>query len=125
MSESYRRLEKTGSPTPYESASGGFAYDEATLRALITKWTELADRYLMSSQRVSTEPVVPPGLDFASKGQAAASTNATQAYSTYVAENYWYCVEQAQLLQNTLDDYLDQEHQSVITINKSGPQAGI
>jgi hypothetical protein len=42
-----------------------------------------------------------------------------------VVRNYWYCIEQAQLLQDTLDDYRGQEHQSVILINKSGPQAGI
>ncbi|MGB3441834.1 MAG: hypothetical protein WBA97_24075 [Actinophytocola sp.] len=127
QTESYRRLEKMGSPTPHEGTGGGFAYDEATLRSLVTKWTELADRYLASSKRVSTDAIIPPGLDFASKGQAEASTNANKAYYQYVVTNYWYCVKQAQLLQDTLDDYLDQEHQSVIEINKSGPgpQAGI
>jgi hypothetical protein len=125
QSEAYRRLEKMGSPTPVESASGSFAYDETTLTALVTKWTELADRYLASSQRISPDPIAPPGLDFASRGQADASTNATKAYYEYVVKNYWYCIEQAQHLQNTLDDYLGQEHQSVTLINKSGPQAGI
>lgn len=125
QSEGYRRLEKMGSPTPVESTTGGFAYDEPTLRSLVTKWTELADRYLASSQRISPDPIAPPGLDFASKAQADASTNATRAYYEYVVKNDWYCVEQARQLQNTLDDYLGQEHQSVILINKSGPQAGI
>jgi hypothetical protein len=125
QSEGYRRLEKMGSPAPVESTSAGFAYDEATLTSLVTKWTELADRYLASSQRISTDPIAPPGLDFASKGQADASTNATKAYYEYVVKNYWYCVKQAQLLQDTLDDYRGQEHQSVILINKSGPQAGL
>lgn len=103
----------------------GFAYDEATLQTLVSKWTELADRYLASSRRVSTDEITPPGLDFASTGQAVASTNANKAYYQYVVKNYWYCVKQAQLLQDTLDDYLGQEHQTVIQINKSGPQAGI
>lgn len=125
QTEGYRRLEKLGSPTPVQPTSGSFAYDEATLQSLITKWTDLADRYLASSQRVSTEPITPPGLDFASKAQAEASTNATKAYYEYAVKNYWYCVKQAQLLQDTLDDYRGQEQQSVLLINKSGPQAGL
>lgn len=125
QSEGYRRLEKMGGPTPLEPTTGGFAYDEATLKSLITKWTELADRYLASSRRISPDPITPPGLDFASKGQADASTNAIKAYYEYVVRNYWYCIEQAQLLQNTLNDYLGQEHESVISLNKSGPQAGL
>jgi hypothetical protein len=126
QNEGYRRLEKMGSPAPVESTSaGGFAYDETTLTSLVTKWTELADRYLASSRRISTDPIAPPGLDFASRGQADAATNATKAYYEYVVRNYWYCIEQAQLLQDTLDDYRGQEHQSVILINKSGPRAGI
>lgn len=125
QSEGYRRLEKMGSPAPRESTGGGFAYDEATLRSLVGKWTELADRYLASSKRVSTDAIAPPGLDFASKAQAEASTNANKAYYEYVVKNYWYCVEQAQTLQATLDDYLGREHESVIEINKSGPRAGI
>src|SRR5687767_5898352 len=100
-SEGYRRLQKMGSPAPGEGAGGGFAYDEATLQALIKKWTELADRYLTSSRRILTDPITPPGLDFASKAQAAASTKATGAYREYVVRNYWYCIEQAQLLQDT------------------------
>jgi hypothetical protein len=125
QSEGYRRLEKMGGPTPVDSTNGGFAYDEATLKSLVTKWTELADRYLASSQRVSKESISPPGLDFASRAQAEASTNATKAYYEYVVKNYWYCVRQAQLLQDTLNDYLGQEHETVITINQAGPQAGI
>lgn len=125
QSESYRRLEKMGSPTAHETTSGGFAYDEATLQDLVTKWTGLADRYLASSKRVTPDAITPPGLDFASKAQAEASTNANKAYYTYVVKNYWYCIKQAQLLQSTLDDYLGQEHQTVIEINKSGPQAGL
>jgi hypothetical protein len=123
--EGHRRLRKTGGPAPAESASGGFAYDEATLTSLVTKWTELADRYLASSRRVSTDQITPPGLDFASKGQAEASTNATKAYYEYVVRNYWYCIEQAQLMQDTLDDYRGREHHSVIEFTKAGPQAGI
>jgi hypothetical protein len=127
QTEGYRRLEKMGGPTPVGLVSGGFAYDEATLTSLVTKWKELADHYLTSSTRISPDPIAPPGLDFASKGQAEASTTATKAYHEYVIKNYWYCVEQAQLLQDTLDDYLGQEHHSVIefTRTESGPQAGI
>ena len=125
QSEDYRRLEKMGGPTPVEPTTGGFAYDEATLTSLVTKWTELADRYLASSRRVSPGPIAPSDLDFASKAQADASTNATKAYYEYVVRNYWYCVKQAQLLQDTLNDYRGQEHESVIEFTRSGPQAGI
>ncbi len=128
MSERLEQGEGFGSlngPAPAESAAGSFAFDEATLKTLVTKWTELADRYLASSQRVSKESISPPGLDFASKAQAEASTNATKAYYEYVVRNYWYCIEQAQLLQDTLNDYLGQEHESVIRFNQAGPQAGI
>ena len=123
-SEGHRSLEKTAGPRP-GAPTGTFAYDEATLRSLVTKWKELADRYLASSRRISAESITPPGLDFASRAQAEASTNATKAYCEYVVKNYWYCIEQAQRMQDTLDDYLGQEHQSVILIHQSGPQAGI
>jgi hypothetical protein len=122
-SESFTRLSEIGNSTPPEG--GGFAYDEPTMRTLITKWLELADRYLDSSRRLDTGPIEGPGLDFASKAQAEAATNSTKAYYAYLAKNYWYCVEQAQLLQDTLNDYLGIEHRSVIDFSRSGPQAEI
>lgn len=125
MSGGQGSLEKHGDPTPVGPSTGGYAFDEATLTALVKKWTDLADSYLASTERVTTDPVTPPGLDFASKSQAEASTNAITAYREYAVKNYWYCIEQAQNLQRTLDDYLGQEHQTVIKFNKPQPRAGI
>jgi hypothetical protein len=110
------------------SGSGGsFAYDEATLRSLIGKWLELADHYLGSVNRISLGAVAGPGLDFASEALAASANSSGGAYRKYVVENHWYCVKQAQLLQDTLDDYLGVEHRSVIDFTRAGtgPQAGI
>jgi hypothetical protein len=107
------------------SGGGGFTYDEATLRSLIGKWLELADHYLGSVNRISLGSVEGPGLDFASEALATSANSSSGAYRKYVVENYWYCIKQAQLLQDTLDDYLDVEHQSVIDFAKAGPQAGI
>jgi hypothetical protein len=106
---------------------GSFVYDEATLRSLISKWLELADHYQGSLKRVTLGSVTAPGLDFASEAHAKAANSSGKAYMIYLAQNYEYCVRQAQLLQNTLDDYLGVEHQSVTDFNKTqaGPQAGI
>lgn len=46
---------------------------------------------------------------------------------TYLSKNFEYCLEQAQKLQNTLDDYLGVEHRNVSDFLKSvpEPQAGL
>lgn len=108
-------------------SGGSFAYDESTLRSLISKWLELADHYLGSVNRISLGSVEGPGLDFASEALAKSANSSGGAYRKYVVENYWYCIKQAQLLQDTLDDYLGVEHSSVIDFTKAspGPQAGI
>ncbi|HEX6356732.1 hypothetical protein [Actinophytocola sp.] len=112
------------------SEAGSFAYDEDTLRSLIKKWLELADHYEGSLKRVNLGEVKPPGLDFASERHAKAANSSGKAYMAYLAQNYEYSIQQAQLLQNTLDDYLGVEHHSVADFNKTeveetGPQAGI
>jgi hypothetical protein len=99
---------------------GSFAYDEATLRSLITKWLELAESYRGSAARTDVEPVAGPGLDVASESQAAAVTRAKREYRVYVGKNYEYCVSQAQLLQNTLNDYLGVERENVTDMIKAG-----
>jgi hypothetical protein len=102
------------------SQGGGFAYDEATMRTLITKWLELAHSYRESMSRGRDEPVVGPGLDLASERQAAAVTRSLREYGTYVGKNYQYCIGQAQLLQNTLNDYLGIERQNVTDLLNAG-----
>ncbi|TDV50738.1 hypothetical protein [Actinophytocola oryzae] len=100
-------------------AGGSFVYDEATLRALVQKWVELADHYNGSLRRTGLGAVAPPGNDFASEAMAGSANTSGTAYLRYLTENYWLCIKQAQLLQDTLDDYLGQEHHSVIAFTRS------
>jgi hypothetical protein len=97
---------------------GTFVYDEATLRSLITKWMELADHYNGSIHRASLGAVDPPGRDFASDAMATSANSSGQTYMKYLMQNFWFCVDQAQLLQDTLDDYLGTEHHNVIALAK-------
>jgi hypothetical protein len=112
--------------------TGGFSFDEPTLRSLITEWTELAEDYDSSfreSQHIAR--VVGPGLDYASKAQAEAANRSGRAYLEYLQHNRDYCYREAQLCQDALDDYLGVEHHVVTEISKSGqplddgPQQGI
>lgn len=105
---------------------GSFAFDEDSLRDLIKDWLDLADNYsesLMRSQRMAL--VDGPGLEFASEAQAEAANQHGRAYLAYLEHNRDYCLRQAQLLQNALDDYLGVEHRNVTDIENAGPQAGI
>ncbi len=107
------------------SEGGGFVYDEATLHALVMKWVELADDYFASTREVDLCSTSGPGLDPASEAHALAANRSGEAYQVYLRRNFEYCVQQAQLLQNTLDDYLGQEHRSVTEFMKARPGAGI
>jgi hypothetical protein len=125
---SLRDIAGSGSDT-----KGSFVYDETTLRSLITKWVDLADHYHGSLNRITLGAVKPPGDDFASKALADSANNSGTTYIEYLTRNYWHCIEQAQLLQDTLDAYLGTEHHSVIELTKatdqpaqqSDPNAGI
>jgi hypothetical protein len=113
-----------------QGEGGSFAYDEATLRSLVSKWLELADHYRGSLDRINLGSVEGPGLDFASEALAKSANKSGAAYTMYITKNYWYCVKQAQLMQDTLDDYLGVEHHSVIDFTRTGaestgPQPGI
>lgn len=106
--------------------TGTFAYDEDTLRTLVTDWLELFHHYEQSRNAATNMAQVSgPGVDFASEAQANAANESAEAYRTYLQQNVDYCKQQAQLFQNSLDDYLGVEHRNVAEINKSGPQAGI
>lgn len=105
--------------------TGGFTYDEATLEGLIKEWIALADDYadsLRESERLTL--VKGPGLDFASAGVAEAANMYGRAYLTYLAQNHDYCVEQAQLCQNALDDYLGIERRNVVELYGSSQPSG-
>jgi hypothetical protein len=102
------------------SGPGSFVYDEATLRSLITKWVELADHYDGSLSRTTLGTVQAPGLDVASEALAKSANTSGTAYMKYLEQNFQYCVEQAQKLQDTLDDYLGVEHHNVMELVKAG-----
>lgn len=122
-------IDRSSETASTSSGEGGFAFDEATMQTLINKWLALADHYDTSAMQSDTGAMTPeqlaPGLDIASRAQANAALSSTQAYRTYLQKNYEYCINQAQALRATLDDYLGQEHQSVRDINDAGPRAGI
>ncbi len=108
---------------------GGFAFDEATLRTLVTSWLELADSYQRSTDNAENMVRIDgPGSDYASWSQAEAANASGRSYATYLQHSRDYCLEQAQQFQNALDDYLGVEHTNVTEINKTGsdgPQAGV
>ena len=126
--ERIQQITDGGSGKSMPEGQGGFAFDEETLRSMIKKWLTLADHYDGSALRMNMDSTNPeqlaPGLDVASKAQAAAALGSTQAYQVYLRKNRELCLAQAQLLQVTLDDYLQQEHQGVRDINEAG-QPGI
>lgn len=101
---------------------GRFVYDETSLRSLITKWMELAEHYNGSIHRSGLGAVDPPGTDFASGAMATSANTSGKAYMKYLTQNFWFCVEQAQQLQDTLDDYLGTEHHSVLALVKAETQ---
>lgn len=102
------------------SGTGSFVYDEPTLRSLITKWVELADHYDGSLGRTALGAVQAPGLDIASEALAKSANTSGTAYMKYLEQNFNYCVQQAQKLQDTLDDYLGVEHHNVLEMIKAG-----
>ena len=110
-----------GGSTEGTITTGGFAYDEDTLTGLVKEWLALADDYDLSYRRSRMlERVVGPGKDFASESVAVAANSYGKAYLVYLKQNKDYCVEQAQLYQNALDDYLGIERRNVAELYRSG-----
>ena len=101
--------------------TGGFSYDQATLEDLIKEWLSLHDDYDRSYRRSRMlGRVVGPGNDYASDAVAWAANNYGKAYLSYLVHNRDYCLNEAQLCQNALDDYLGVERRSVTEINQAG-----
>ena len=104
-------------------ARGTFSFDPDELQRLITKWKDLADSYDQSTTLAREMNVIdPPGLDFASEAHAEAANRSGTSYATYLARNRDYCLEQAQLFEGALNDYLGVEDSNVTEFDKSGPQ---
>ena len=103
--------------------NGSFAFDEDTLRSLITDWLNLADKYSEAAQTAhSMSRVRGPGEDFASRSHATVANTSGSAYRSSLDHDQVYCLQQAQAFQDALDTYLGVEHRNVTEINKSGPQ---
>jgi hypothetical protein len=104
-------------------AASSFQFDEATMRKLITEWHDLADSYEASrNASVVMAMVEAPGMDFASNAYAKAASSSGTAYLQYLGKNRDYCLDQAELFQKALDDYLGVEHTAVTEMDKSGSQ---
>jgi hypothetical protein len=110
-----------GGHTDGTIATGGFTYDEITLNELIKEWLALAEDYDRSYSRSQMlERVVGPGKDYVSESVAKAANSYGRAYLNYLEQNRKYCVDQAQLCQNALDEYLGIERRSVTGITQAG-----
>ena len=110
-----------GGSTEGTITTGGFAYDEVTLGELIKEWLALADDYDRSFRdSQDLVRVVGPGRDFASEALAKAATSYGRNYLSYLLQNRDYCIDQAQLCQNALDDYMGVERRNVTEIHQAG-----
>jgi hypothetical protein len=109
--------------------TGTFAFTEPEIRKIITNWLDLAGSYDDSiNKAIYVKTIEGPGLDFASQSFAATANRSGESLLEYLLRNRDYCVEQAQLSQNALDDYLGVEHTNVTGFNKmdqQGPKPGI
>jgi len=119
----------TSNTTEGAFTNGDFAFTEPEMRTIVKNWLDLADSYDKSiNGSFSMKTVVGPGRDFASHMFAAAANQSGDSYLKYLTNNRDYCLQQAQLFQDTLDTYLGVEHTNVTEINKSdqqGPQPGV
>jgi hypothetical protein len=113
-----------GMGTTQGSVTGGsFAYTEPEMRAIITNWLDLADSYQRSLRNAEAmSRIEPPAPDFASQLHAAAANRSGQSYQRYLKHNTDYCLQQAELFQKTLDDYLGVEHTNATDMNNVDPQ---
>jgi len=119
----------TTNTTEGSVTGGSFTFAEPEMKTMIQNWLDLADSYessLSNAEKMSR--IKPPAEDFASKFHAAAANRSGESYLGYLEHNRDYCVQQAQLFQHTLDDYLGVEHANVTEMNKTapqGPQSGV
>ena len=110
--------------------TGTFAFTEPEIRKIITIWLDLAESYGDSIAKAHAwrHRSMAPGLDYASESFAYTANRSGDSLAEYLQKNRDYCLEQAQLSQNALDDYLGVEHTNVTDILKTdqqGPRPGI
>jgi hypothetical protein len=112
-----------GNTTQGSFTTGGFSFSESQLRTIVTNYLDLAHSYEQSmDDTIGMKMVEGPGLDFASQSFADAANRSGRSLTESFMDARDYCLEQAQLCQNALDDYLGVEHTNITEINKQGPQ---
>lgn len=110
--------ERDDGPTPN---GGTYTFDEETMRSLIKDWHELADSYRTSQRNARLmADIEPPGEDPASVSHAIVASRSGRSYLEYLQANEEYCVEQAQLFQAALNEYLAIEDANVANFRSVG-----
>lgn len=108
---------------------GSFTYSEEDMRTIKDNWLDLAHSYQKSFDNANRMARIrPPAEDMASRFHADAANRSGESYKNYLEHNRDYCVQQAQLFQNALDDYLGVEHTNVEDIGRTGqdgPRDGV
>lgn len=119
----------TSNTTEGAITNGSFAFTEPEMRTVIKNWLDLAysyDKSIVGSRSMTM--VEGPGHDFASHMFAAAANQSGDSYTRYLTNNRDYCLQQAQLFQDSLDTYLGVEHTNITEMNKpdqQGPHWGV
>ncbi len=107
---------------------GSFAFTESDIRKVVDNWMGIADSYARSLDKINDATAIDgPGLDYASDSFANTANLSGKALSQHLVTGREYCLDQAQLAQNALDDYLGVEHTNVREIAKTqqAPHPGI
>jgi hypothetical protein len=105
---------------------GSFAFTEADMIKIRDNWLDLAESYRESGRNAERMGrIEPPADDMASKFHANAANLSGESYKTYLEHNRIYCIQQAQLFQDALDDYLGVEHTNVTELTKTGDQGPV
>jgi hypothetical protein len=112
----------TSNTTQGAFTNGSFTYTEPEMRALIANWLDLARSYGKSIDEAHSVTLVKgPGHDFASQLFARAANDSGTSYISYLDRNRAYCLQQAQLFQDSLNAYLGVEHTNITELSEAGP----
>lgn len=110
----------TASDGPQNTSIGSFAFTESDIRQLITNWLDIAKSYDRSiTTAIYVTQVTGPGLDFASDSFANKANQSGESLLQHLRHGWEYSIQQAQLAQTALDDYLGVEHTNVMNLYKA------
>ena len=105
---------------------GSFAFNEDDMVKIRDNWLDLAESYrksLRNADRMSR--IDAPAEDMASKFHANAANRSGESYMAYLKHNRSYCEQQAQMIHDTLADYLGIERANIIEIDTAGDQGPV